>query len=59
LLLTINAIVLLITAELASPYLGLINLTINKKKLRKAALTMGILFSMTVVIRTIIIITAF
>jgi hypothetical protein len=58
LLLTINAIVLLITAELASPYLGLNNLTINKKKLRKAALTLGILFSMTAVIRIIIMIAA-
>jgi hypothetical protein len=39
LLLVVGAIILLITAELASPHYGLTNLTINKKKLRNAALT--------------------
>ena len=53
LLLAVGAIILLITAELASPYYGLTNLTINKKKLRTAALTTGILFLITVAIRII------
>ncbi|MGD0451415.1 MAG: hypothetical protein ABSA79_10235 [Candidatus Bathyarchaeia archaeon] len=53
LLLAVNAITLLITAELESPYYGLTNLTINKKKLRTAALITGILFLITFVIRLI------
>jgi hypothetical protein len=56
-LLTVGAIILLITAELASPYHGLTNLTINKKKLRNATLTMGLLFLLIVAIRIIGIIT--
>ena len=58
LLLTVDAIILLIIAELASPQYGLTNLTINKKKLRNAALTTGLLFLVTVVIRIINIITS-
>lgn len=50
LLLAIGAIVLLITAELASPYYGLTNLAINKKKLRNAAYVTGALFLVTVAI---------
>jgi len=57
LLLTIGAIILLITAELASPYYGHTNLTINKKKLKNAALASGTLFLITVAIRIINIIT--
>jgi hypothetical protein len=53
LLLAVGAIILLITAELASPYYGLTNLTINKKKLQNAALTMGLLFLLPVAIRII------
>jgi len=58
LLLALGAIILLITAELTSPYYGLTNLTINKKKLRNAALTIGILFLVTVAIRIVNIITS-
>ena len=58
LLLAVGAIILLITAELASPYYGLTNLTINKKKLQNAALTMGLLFLLTVAINIINIITS-
>jgi hypothetical protein len=53
LFLAVGAIILLITAELASPSYGLTNLTINKKKIRTAALIVGILFLITVVIRII------
>ena len=51
--LAVGAIILLITAELASPYYGLTNLTINKKQLRNAAQTMGLLFLLTVAINII------
>jgi hypothetical protein len=57
LLLTIGAIMLLITAELASPYHGHTNLTINKKKLKNAALVSGTLFIIIVAIRAINIVT--
>jgi hypothetical protein len=49
--LAVTAIILLITAELTSPYYGQTNLLINKKNLKKAALTLGILFLITVAIR--------
>jgi len=58
LLLALGAIILLITAELTSPYYGLTNLTINKKKLRNAALTMTLLFLLIVAINIINIITS-
>jgi hypothetical protein len=45
-----TAIILLITSELISPYYGKTNLLINKKKLKKAALTTGVLFLVTVAI---------
>jgi hypothetical protein len=54
----VGAIILLITAELASPHYGLTNLTINKKKLRNAALTMTLLFLLIVAINIINIITS-
>jgi hypothetical protein len=53
LLLAIGAIILLITAELASSYNGQTNLTINRKKLKNAALATGIIFLLTVAIRVI------
>jgi len=56
--LAVTAIILLITAELTSPYYGKTKLLIDKKKLRKVALTMGILFLITVAIRIYQIITA-
>jgi len=49
--LAITAIILLITAELISPYYGQTNLFIEKGRLRKVALTLGILFLLTVLIR--------
>jgi len=56
--LAVTAIILLITAELTSPYYGKTNLLIDKKKLRKTALIIGILFLITVAIRIYGIITA-
>jgi len=49
--LAVTAIILLIASELISPYYGKTNLLINKKRLKNAALTMGILFFITVAIR--------
>ena len=53
LLLAVGAIVLLISAELSSSSYGLTNLTVNKKKLRNAAIVTGTLFLITVGIRII------
>jgi len=55
--LAITAITLLATSELISPYYGQTNLLIEKRKLRKAALAIGILFMITVAIRIYSIIT--
>ena len=55
--LAVTAIILLITSELISPYYGQTNILINKKRLKNAALTMGILFLITVAIRIYEIIT--
>jgi E3 ubiquitin-protein ligase DOA10 len=54
--LAVISIILLITAELASPYYGRTNFLINKKKLRNVALAMGVLFLITVAIRIVSII---
>ena len=56
--LAVTAIILLITSELISPYYGKTNLLINKKRLRNVALTMSILFLITVAIRIYEIITS-
>jgi len=56
--LAVTAIILLITSELISPYYGKTNLQINKKRLKNAALTTGILFLTTVAIRIYEIITS-
>jgi len=56
--LAITAIILLITAELISPYYGQTNILIDKKKLKNAALITAILFLITVAIRIYGIITA-
>lgn len=53
LLLIVDAILLLFIAELASPRYGLTYLTLNKRKLRIAAFTFGILFFITVAIRIV------
>jgi hypothetical protein len=49
--LAVTAIILLITAELISPYYGQTNLLVNKKKLKNIALITAILFLITVAIR--------
>jgi len=49
--LAVTAIILLITSELISPYYGKTNILINQKRLKNTALTMGILFLITVAIR--------
>jgi len=49
--LAVTAIILLITSELISPYYGKTNLLINKKRLRNVALTISIMFLITVAIR--------
>ena len=54
----VTAIILLITAELTSPYKTQANLLIDNNKLEKAALTMGILFLITVAINIYSIITS-
>ena len=46
-----TTIILLVTAELISPYYGRTNLAIDKKRLRRVALATGILFLATVMIR--------
>jgi len=56
--LAVTAIIMLITSELISPYYGKTNLQINKKRLKNAALTMGVLFLITVAIRIYEIITS-
>jgi len=55
--LAVTAIILLATSELVSPYYGKTNLLINKKRLRGAALLLGTLFMITVLIRIYEIIT--
>jgi uncharacterized membrane protein len=53
-----TAIFLLITAQLVSVYDGLATLRIEKKRLKNAALTIGLLFLFTVAIRIYNIITS-
>lgn len=49
--LAVTAIILLIASELVSPHYGRTSILINKNRLRNAALTMSILFLITVGIR--------
>ena len=56
--LAVTAIILLVTSELISPYYGQTNILINKKRLKNASLTIGILFLITVAIRIYEIITS-
>jgi len=51
LLLATTAIILLITSELLATYYGKVNILINKKRLRNTAITVSILFLITVAIR--------
>jgi hypothetical protein len=55
--LAVTSIILLITAQLVSAYDGPATLLINAKRLKYAALTMGLLFLATVAIRIYEIIT--
>ncbi|MEM2129888.1 MAG: hypothetical protein QXZ70_04740 [Candidatus Bathyarchaeia archaeon] len=50
-LLTVAAIVLLITVELTSAYYGVTNLTINRKNLKRATLIVSVGFLITAAIR--------
>jgi ABC-type nitrate/sulfonate/bicarbonate transport system permease component len=51
--LAVTAIILLITSELISSYHGKGKIPINKQNLRNAALIVGILFIITVIIRVL------
>ncbi len=46
--LAITSIILLATSELISPYYGKTSLQIEKRRLRSAALTIGILFILAI-----------
>jgi hypothetical protein len=48
--LAVTAIILLVTSELISPYYGKTKLLVKRKKLRKVAFTISILFLLTLVI---------
>jgi len=49
--LAVTAIILLATSELISPHYGRTSLIIEKRRLRQAALLLGTLFTITVLIR--------
>lgn len=49
--LAVMAIILLATSELISPYFGKTSLLIRKKRLRKTALILGLLFMVILIIR--------
>jgi len=49
--LAVTAIILLATSELISPHYGQTSLIIEKRRLRQAALILGILFMLTVIMR--------
>ena len=49
--LAVTAIILLTTTELIPPHYGKTNLLIERKRLRNAALTISLLFLITVIIR--------
>jgi len=51
--LAISAAILLITSEMISPNYGKTNVYINRKRLRKAAIAVSLLFLVTVAIRVI------
>jgi hypothetical protein len=53
LFIAIIGIILLITSEMLSSYYGKINILINKKKLKNAAIAVSALFLITVVMRMI------
>jgi hypothetical protein len=56
LLTAITAIILLITSELLSPHYGKVNIQIDRRRLKNAAMTFSIIFLATVAIRIVSII---
>ena len=58
-LLAVTAIILLVTSELVSPYHRRINIFINRKRLRRAAIVFSVFFLVTVGIEIYGIISAF
>lgn len=48
--LAITAIILLVTAELTSPYYGRLNLLIEKNRLRLTSILVGIAFILSVIL---------
>lgn len=52
-LLAVGTTILLITAEITSPYYGLTNFIVNRKKLRTAALSIGAIFLIVAAIQII------
>jgi hypothetical protein len=56
LLTAITAIILLITSEMLSPYYGKVNIAINRKRLKNAAIAFSTIFLATVAVRMISII---
>ena len=48
--LAVSAMILLVTAELSSPYHGRTNLTLDSKKLKQAAIAAGILSLLTFIV---------
>ncbi len=51
-LLAVGAISLLVLFEVTSPYLGLTNFNMNRKKLKTAALVLGFLFLIVFILAT-------
>ena len=51
--LAIAAVILLITSELLSPRYGRINIQLNKKRLRHAAIAVTTLFVITIAVRVV------
>jgi hypothetical protein len=51
LLFAVTALILLVTSELLSPYYGKINVKINRKRLRNAAIFFSIMFLATVALK--------
>jgi hypothetical protein len=48
--LAITALILLVTAELISPYYGRLNLLIEKNRLRLASILVGIAFILSIIL---------
>jgi len=53
LLIAVTAIILLITSEMLSPYYKKVDILIDRKRLKNAAITFSIIFLATVAIRIV------